>query len=60
MTADARVIEALADENAELRADLVAYRELAQQAIHALHEVVPERDRLRKENRELGKLRGAA
>jgi hypothetical protein len=32
---------------ASLEADVVAYRMLAQQAIHALHDVVLNRDRLR-------------
>lgn len=55
MTAsDDALVEALAYGEAELRervlsleADVESYRLLAQQAIHALHDVISERDRLR-------------
>jgi hypothetical protein len=40
-------IELLADSEATLRADLVNYRELVLAAIHQLHAVTRERDRIR-------------
>lgn len=38
---------------ADLEHDLIVYRELAVEAIHALHHVTRQRDRLRCENRAL-------
>ena len=51
MTSDHRdlMITDLADENAALRADVVAHQMLGQQAIHALHDLTVERDRLRQQ-----------
>lgn len=56
----AMVVEALAGAEAELRervlsleADVDAYRELAQQALHALYDLTLERDHLRTHNRRL-------
>jgi hypothetical protein len=44
---------ALAERVADLELDVHAYRELALQAIHALHDVTAERDRLRASHRQL-------
>lgn len=41
-------IAMLADEEADLREQVRAYRELALAGVHALHDVTRDRDRLRK------------
>lgn len=52
MTVDAMALELAGARIAELEHDLIAYREIATQAIHALHRVTRERDRLREQLRQ--------
>lgn len=44
--------QALLDRIASLEVDLYTYRDLFQQALHALHDVTEDRNRLRRENNE--------
>jgi len=52
---DARdlVIDALVDAEAELLERLATYRTLAHEAVHSLHEVTADRDRLRAQHHQL-------
>lgn len=51
-TADAIALELAAERIATLEHDVIVYRELAQLAIHRLHALTKQRDRLREELRE--------
>ncbi len=55
-SADVVRLRAVVDRLRELEADRDAYRELAQTAVHALHELTVERDRLQRQVCELREL----
>ena len=60
-TADAMAVELAGDRIAILEHDVVAYRELAQLALHKCHDLTKQNDRLREQLRELrGQYREAA
>ena len=53
LTADAMALELAGDRIASLEHDLVAYREIAFEAIHRLHDLTKQNDRLRAQLREM-------
>ena len=54
-------VELAADRIASLEHDVIAYRDIAQLAIHKLHDLTKQNDRLREQLRELrGQYREAA
>ena len=57
-TVDVMALELASDRIVSLEADLVAYRELAQLAIHKLHDLTKQNDRLREQLRELRAVSG--
>ena len=52
-TADAMAVELAADRIVSLEHDVIVYREIAQLAIHKLHDLTKQNDRLREQLREL-------